>query len=72
MFENVMHLLKNILKYRDQGLLTISASAETERNELALSTVVHASNPRYSGGSDQEDHGLRPARAKKLIRLNLR
>jgi hypothetical protein len=25
--------------------------------------VAHACNPSYSGGSDQEDHGLKPAQA---------
>jgi hypothetical protein len=25
--------------------------------------VAHACNPSYSGGSDQQDHGLKPARA---------
>jgi hypothetical protein len=25
--------------------------------------VAHTCNPRYSGGRDQEDHGLKPARA---------
>jgi pSer/pThr/pTyr-binding forkhead associated (FHA) protein len=25
--------------------------------------VVHAQNPSYSGGRDQEDHGLKPALA---------
>jgi hypothetical protein len=27
--------------------------------------VADACNPSYSGGRDQEDHGLKPARAKK-------
>jgi hypothetical protein len=28
--------------------------------------VVHAYNPSYSGGRDQEDHGLKPAQANSL------
>jgi hypothetical protein len=28
--------------------------------------VAHACNPSYSGGRDEEDHGLRPARANSL------
>jgi hypothetical protein len=28
--------------------------------------VAHACNPSYSGGRDQEDHGLKPAQANSL------
>jgi hypothetical protein len=28
--------------------------------------VAHACNPSYSGGRDQEDHGLKPAWANSL------
>jgi hypothetical protein len=28
--------------------------------------VTHACNPSYSGGSDQEDHGSKPAQANSL------
>jgi hypothetical protein len=28
--------------------------------------VAHACNPSYSGGTDQEDHGLKPAWANSL------
>jgi hypothetical protein len=28
--------------------------------------VAHACNPNYSGGRDQEDHGLKPAQANIL------
>jgi hypothetical protein len=28
-----------------------------------LDTMGHACNPSYSGGRDQENHGLKPARA---------
>jgi hypothetical protein len=28
--------------------------------------VAHAYNPSYEGGRDQEDHGLKPARANSL------
>jgi hypothetical protein len=28
--------------------------------------VTHACNPSYSGGRDQEDSGLKPARANSL------
>jgi hypothetical protein len=28
--------------------------------------VVHTCNPSYSGGKDQEDHGSKPVRAKKV------
>jgi hypothetical protein len=30
-------------------------------NALGWTLVAHASNPSYSGGRDQEDHGLNPA-----------
>jgi hypothetical protein len=30
--------------------------------------VAHACNPSYSGGSDQEDHGLKPAWANSSVR----
>jgi hypothetical protein len=30
--------------------------------------VVYTYNPRYSGGRDQEDHGLRPAWRKMKVR----
>jgi hypothetical protein len=37
----------------------------TARNTLArLGLVAHPCNPSYWGGSDQEDHSLKPARAK--------
>jgi hypothetical protein len=31
-----------------------------------LCAVVHACNPSYSGGRDQEDHGLKPAQGNSL------
>jgi hypothetical protein len=34
--------------------------------------VTHSYKPRYSGGRDQEDGGLRPFLAKKLARPHLR
>jgi hypothetical protein len=33
--------------------------------------VVHACNPSYSGGRDQEDQGSKPARANSLLDPNL-
>jgi hypothetical protein len=30
--------------------------------------MAHAYNPSYSGGRDQEDHGLKPARSNNSIR----
>jgi hypothetical protein len=30
--------------------------------------VAHACNPSYSGGRDQEDHGLKPAQANSSAR----
>jgi hypothetical protein len=33
--------------------------------------VVHACNPSYSGGRDQEDHGSKPAQANSLQDLIL-
>jgi hypothetical protein len=33
--------------------------------------VAHACNPSYSGGRDQEDHGLKPAPGKLYPRLYL-
>jgi hypothetical protein len=29
--------------------------------------VAHTCNPSYSGGRDQEDHGLKPAPEKELV-----
>jgi hypothetical protein len=34
--------------------------------EHSQSLVAHACNPIYSGGSDQEDHGTKPAKANSL------
>jgi hypothetical protein len=34
-------------------------------------SVVHACNPSYSGGRDQEDHGSKPAQANSLQDLIL-
>jgi hypothetical protein len=31
-----------------------------------LGVVAYACNPNYSGGKDQEDHGLKPAQANSL------
>jgi hypothetical protein len=33
--------------------------------------VAHVYNSSYTGGRDQEDHGLRPAPAKMFVRPNL-
>jgi hypothetical protein len=33
---------------------------------LKLGMVAHACDPSYSGGRDQEDHGLRLLRTKSL------
>jgi hypothetical protein len=32
-----------------------------KKTKNSRASVAHAYNPSYSGGSDQEDHGLRPA-----------
>jgi hypothetical protein len=34
--------------------------------------VAHACNPSYSGGRDQEDHGLKPTRANSSARPYLK
>jgi hypothetical protein len=34
--------------------------------------VAHACNPSYSGGRDQEDHGLNPAPGKQFVRPYLK
>jgi hypothetical protein len=34
--------------------------------EISWVLVAHACNPSYSGGRDQENHGLKPAQAKSL------
>jgi hypothetical protein len=33
--------------------------------------VAHAYNPSYSGGKDQEDHGLKPPQANSSVRSYL-
>jgi hypothetical protein len=33
--------------------------------------VAHAYNPNYSGGTDQEDYGLKPTWENSLLRPNL-
>jgi hypothetical protein len=42
---------------------TLSSVPQKRNGNQAL--VAHTCNPSYLGGRDQEDHGLRPARAKK-------
>jgi hypothetical protein len=38
---------------------------------VSLVLVAHTCNPSYSGGSDQEDWGLKPAPDKQFSKLNL-
>jgi hypothetical protein len=37
-----------------------------KERRVSLVLVAHACNPSYSGGRDQEDHGLKPARANSF------
>jgi hypothetical protein len=45
---------------------------EMHKNEKNLRisqiSVAHACKPSYSGGRDQEDHGLKPAQANSAMR----
>jgi hypothetical protein len=42
-------------------------SGKTDKEEEQSQVpVAHACNPSYSGGRDQEDHGLKPAKANSL------
>jgi hypothetical protein len=36
--------------------------------EIPYEPVAHACNPRYSGGRDREDCGLKPAQANSSVR----
>jgi hypothetical protein len=36
---------------------------------MSQALVVHACNPNYSGGRDQEDHSSRPARENRSLYL---
>jgi hypothetical protein len=40
--------------------------AAIKRNETSWMPVTHACNPSYSGGRDEEDHGLKPVWANSL------
>jgi hypothetical protein len=41
--------------------LTKKKHKKGKKREATPGTAVHACNPRYSGGRDQEDHGSKPA-----------
>jgi hypothetical protein len=41
----------------------VSIWEDEEVLEMSLVLVAHACNPSYSGGRDQENHGLKTARA---------
>jgi hypothetical protein len=42
-----------------------------KKEESIWVPVSDACNPSYSGGRDQEDHGLKPALGKNFVRSNL-
>jgi hypothetical protein len=44
----------------------IKVDARQHKAQYKPGTVVHVYNPRYLGGSDQEDHNSRLAQAKSL------
>jgi hypothetical protein len=50
---------RNYLNSKKEGVIF-----ELERLKIKL-TIKHACNPNYSGGSNQEDGGLRPAPAQR-------
>jgi hypothetical protein len=43
-----------------------SSSGSSLKSYMCQTAVAHACNPRYSGGGDWEDHGLRPAQEKSM------
>jgi hypothetical protein len=47
------------------GFKYLKENKQTNTNSFCPVPVAHACNPRLSGGRDEEDHGLRPARAKR-------
>jgi hypothetical protein len=44
-----------------------SGAFAKQKRELCQVPVAHTCNPSYSGGKDQEDHGLKPAWANSLL-----
>jgi hypothetical protein len=47
------------------GLIpNMETNKQKQKHSQAL--VAHTCNPSYSGGRDQEDHSLKPARANSL------
>jgi hypothetical protein len=44
----------------------------TAKRYPSQAPVVHTYNPSYSGGRDQEDHGLKPAPDKQFSRSHLK
>jgi ribosomal protein L31 len=48
--------------------LTSEKNASQNHIEVPVASTCH---PSYSGGSDQEDHGLKRALNKKVMRSNL-
>jgi hypothetical protein len=47
---------------------TCQKKKKKERKKKCWAPVAHAYNPSYSGGTDQEDHSLKPACANSSAR----
>jgi hypothetical protein len=58
------------LKYSIPFDLTIPLLGIYLEKKVSLLLVAHTHNPSYSGGRDQEAHGLKPAPANTLSRKN--
>jgi hypothetical protein len=56
LFMKVIHVLE----------MSISLTVFCTKECLCWAAMVYASNPSYSGGRDQEDHGSKPALANSL------
>jgi hypothetical protein len=53
------------LPYGEESSIFFHVVFMLERKMKQAGAVVHAYNPSWSGGRDQEDHGSRPIWAKK-------
>jgi hypothetical protein len=43
--------------------LSSNSKLQKKKKKSGWALVAHTGNPSYSGGRDQEDHGLKPAQA---------
>jgi hypothetical protein len=50
----------------------ISNSFKKIQLRLRPGVVVHSCSPSYSGGRNQENHGMRPVQEKELLRSHLK